>query len=298
MNKDPQVSPREFSEAIQDLRDEIRRDVRGLAGTIERRPRPKPGISPLTAVASAIGSLLIGAAGMSVYDSETVTTPDAAATPVDVRADLEAAMVPYTQQLDQVTQALAASQQTATDDSKAHGLLLDQLAETVIALQRSAEVQNVAFHERVDLLADELAAKLARDTGADNAPTIAARPQIPEREASPVQPANVETDVVDAMQESDPSEEKPAPPAVNEPERGELVINNPSDYDLKLQINGEPLDIKARGVTTIDVTVGTVNTQIANFPETVKSWDQWKTVEGVKRLTINVESGNGYYKLQ
>ena len=31
MNEDPQIDPREFSEAIQELRDEMQRDVRGLA---------------------------------------------------------------------------------------------------------------------------------------------------------------------------------------------------------------------------------------------------------------------------
>lgn len=298
MNKDPQVSPREFSEAIQDLRDEIRRDVRGLAGTIERRPKPTPGISPIAATASVLGSLFIGATGMSLYDSKTTALPEQAAPTIDVGADLEAAMLPYTQQLEQVSQSLAASQQSATEDSKAHGLLLDQLAQAVTGLQKSAEVQNATFHERVDLLADELAAKVVRASGTEQSPTVAARQPIPGSEASAVQPATAEEDVTDTVAEARPTEDKPAAPAASEPERGELVINNPSEYDLKLQVNGEPLEIKSRGVTTIDVTVGTVKTQIADFAATAKSWDRWQTVDGVKRLTITVDSSDGYYQLK
>jgi hypothetical protein len=56
--------------------------------------------------------------------------------------------------------------------------------------------------------------------------------------------------------------------------------------------------IKSRGVTTIDVTIGTVKTQIGKFPETAQTWDKWETVDGVKRLTINVEAGGGSYKLR
>jgi len=298
MNDDPQMSSRDYSESIQELRDEMRRDVRGLASAIERRPEQKPGVSPLAVVASVFGSLFVGAAGMSLYDAKTQATADAAASPVDVRADLQAAMAPYTQQLEKVAQSLVAAQQAETEDSKAHGLLLDGLAETVTSLQKSAEAQNAAFHERVDLLADELAVKIARAARADGVPTVAARQPIPKSEGSAVQPATTEADVTDAEDDLVAVDETPTPPTANEPERGELIIDNPSEYDLKLLINGKSLDIKARGVTTIDVSVGTVKTQIANLPDLVQTWDKWETVDGVKRLTINVESGSDYYKLR
>jgi hypothetical protein len=298
MNEDRQNNPGEFSEAIQDLRDEMQRDVRTLASTLEHRPKQKPGVPPLAVVASVLGSLFLGAAGMSLYDAKTETTSETGTGTVDVRADLQAAMAPYTQELEKVGRSLVAAQQAATDDSKAHGLLLDGLAETVTSLQRSAETQNAAFHQRVDLLADELAAKIAREVRAETEPTVAARQPIPESEASAVQPANVETDITDLEDDLVAVDEKPTPSTTSATERGELIIENPSDYDLKLLISGEPLDIKARGVTTIDITVGTVKTQIASLPDLVQNWDKWETVDGVKRLTINVESGNGYYKLR
>ncbi|MDA1051774.1 MAG: hypothetical protein O3C40_15015 [Planctomycetota bacterium] len=298
MNKDPQARSSDFSDSIQELRDEMRRDVRGLANAIERRPNQKPGVSPLAVVASVFGSLFVGAAGMSVYDAQSQTAANSSAPQADVRAELQAVVSPYTQRLDGVAQALDAAQQAATENSKAHGLLLDSLAQTVASLQESAEVQSTAFHERVDLLADELVAKIARAANADGEPTVAARQPIPKIEGSAVQPATAEADVTDAEDDLVTVDKKPADPAANAPERGELIIDNPSEYDLKLLINGEPLEIKARGVTTIDVTVGTVKTQIASIPSLVQNWDKWGTVDGVKRLTITVESGDGLYRLR
>ena len=148
------------------------------------------------------------------------------------------------------------------------------------------------------MLADELAAKIARAADADSAPTVAARQPIPNSDASAVQPATAEADVADGEDGLVVVDKKPADPVADEPERGELVIDNPSEYDLKLLINGEPLDIKARGVTTIDVSVGTVKTQIASLPELVQNWDKWDAVDGVKRLKIIVESSNDSYKLR
>jgi hypothetical protein len=298
MSNDPQISPREFSESIQELRDEVRRDVRGLTTAIERRPKEKPGVSPLAFVAGVLGALFVGAAGMSVYDAKSQAKAEAAAPQANVGAELQDAMSPYMQQLEQLTQSLAATRQAATEDSNAHGLLLDRLAETVTSLQKSAETQNAAFHERVDLLAEELSAKLTRVTGETGESTVAARPPIPGREESAVQPANAESEITDADDGLVAVEKPSTAPTTNEPERGELVISNPSEYELKLLINGEPMTIQANGATTIDITVGTVKTQIASLPELVQSWDKWETVDGVKRLTINVESGGGYYKLR
>ena len=113
-----------------------------------------------------------------------------------------------------------------------------------------------------------------------------------------MQPANAETEVAEAEDGLVDVDKPVIDDATNEPERGELVISNPSEYDLNLLINGEPMEIKARGVTTIDVTIGTIKTQIGKFPQTAQTWDKWETVDGVKRLTINVESGNGSYKLR
>ena len=299
MSNDPQISPREFSESIQDLRDEMRRDVRGLTTAIERRPKEKPGVSPLAFVAGVLGALFVGAAGMSVYDSQAQAIAESEAPQPDVQADLQTAMSPYMKQLDELTQSLAATRQAATEDSNAHGLLLDRLAETVTSLQRSAEAQSAAFHERVDLLTEEFAMKSARGASADGEPTLAARPPIPGREESAVQAASAETEITHADDDGLVAVDKPpTDPAANEPERGELVISNPSEYELKLLINGEPMTIQANGATTIDVTVGTVKTQIASLPDLVQNWDEWETVDGVKRLTINVESGGGYYKLR
>lgn len=298
MNKDSQTNLSGFAESIQELRDDMRRDIRGLASSIERRPNPKPGVSPLALVASVFGSLFVGAAGMSVYDARSQAAAEDAAPKVDVRTELQTAMSPYTQQLEKVAQALVTAQQAETEDSKAHGLLLDDLAQRVIGLQKSAEVQNTAFHERVDLLADELAAKIARAENADTEPTVAARPTIPKGEGSAVQPATAEAEVPDAEDDLVAVKKPLADPAADEPERGELVIDNPSEYDLKLLINGEPLNIKARGVTTVDVTVGAVKTQFASIPELAQDWDKWETVDGVKRLTINVDSADGLYRLR
>lgn len=298
MSNDPQVSPREFSEAIQDLRDEIRRDVRGLSSTIDRRPKPKPGVSPLGVVASVLASLFVGAAGMSLYEGNSATTDESAAPPVNVQEEVRTALAPHTQQFVQAMQSLTATEQAASEDLKAHSLLLDDLAKQVDNLRRSAEIQNTNFHERIDLLADELATKVIRGTDGSSEPTVAARQPIPDREDAAVQPANAETEVTDTTEASPQPKTQPVTPAADEPERGELVINNPSEYDLKLLINGKPMDIKASGVTTIDVTVGTVKTQIGRFPQTAKTWDNWQTVDGAKRLTINVEASGGYYKLR
>ena len=280
----------------------MQRDVRGLASAIERRPEQKRSVSPLAVVASAVGALFVGAAGMSLYDSKSEAPAEPAARQAELRADLQAAMAPYTLQLEKITQTLVAAQQSTAEDSKAHGLLLDDLSKTVTSLQKSAEAQNAAFHERVELLADELAAKIADNVRAQVAPTVAARPSIPDSKASAVQPATAETEATDA-EATDADDglvavDKPIAPTANEPERGELIIDNPSNFDLKLLINGEPLDIKARGVTTIDVSVGTVKTQIASLPDLVQTWDQWEMVDGVQQLKINVESGGDYYKLQ
>jgi hypothetical protein len=298
MNKDQQVNDGGFSESIQELRDEMRRDIRGLATAVERRPRPTPGVPLLGLIAGVLVSLFVGAAGMSVYDARSQAKADAAAPKVDVAAELQTAMAPYTQQLEKVAQAFAASQQAAIEDAKAERASLDDLKQQVTSLQAAAEVQNTSFHERVDLLAEELGAKVALAMKADNEPTVAARQTIPESDSSAVQPASGETDVTDAEDKLVDVQKQPADPAADQPERGELIIDNPSEYDLKLLINGEPLAIKARGVTTIDVSVGTVKTQIASIPSLVQTWDKWETVDGVKRLTINVESGNGYYKLR
>lgn|GEM_PF-4181719 len=298
MNKDPQVSPRDSSDSIQELREEMRRDVRSLTTAMERRPKEKPGVSPLAVVASVFGSLFVGAAGMSVYDANSQAKTDAAAPQVNLQAELQAAISPYTQQLEQMKQSLVAAQQAATEESNARGLLLDRLAETVTSLQKSSEVQTATFHERVDLLAEELAAKMAQRAGVSSEPTVAARQPIPGSEAAAVQPANAEVDVTETAKEAAPATERPANPAATKPERGELVISNPSEYDVNLLINGEPMAIKSRGVTTIDVTIGTVKTQIGKFPETAQTWDKWETVDGVKRLTINVEAGGGSYKLR
>ncbi|HUG70629.1 MAG TPA: hypothetical protein VMM76_22965, partial [Pirellulaceae bacterium] len=286
------------SESIQELRDEMRRDVRGLTTAIERRPKEKPGVSPLAFVAGVLGALFVGAAGMSVYDSKAQAIAESEAPQPDVRADLQTAMSPYMKQLDELTQSLAATRQAATEDSNAHGLLLDRLAETVTSLQKSAEAQSTAFHERVDLLTEEFSTKLGRVASADGEPTLAARPPIPGREESVVQPASAETEITHADDGLVAVEKPPTDPTTDEPEHGELVISNPSEYELKLLINGEPMTIQANGATTIDVTVGTVKTQIASLPDLVQNWDEWETVDGVKRLTINVESGGGYYKLR
>ncbi len=298
MNNDPQTNPRESSDSIQELRDEMRRDVRGLTSAIERRPKEKPGVSPLAVVASVFGSLFVGAVGMSVYDTNYQAKADAETPPANIQAELQAAMSPYTQQLDSMKQALVAAQQTTTEESNARGLLLDRLAETVTSLQKSGEVQNAAFHERVDLLAEELAAKLAQREGANSEPTVAARQTIPGREDAAVQPANAEADVAPTLEETKRADEQPAEPAPAKPDRGELVVRNPSAYDLNLVINGEPVAIKSRGVTTIDVSIGTIKTQIANLPQTAQTWDKWETIDGAKRLTINVEASNDYYKLR
>ncbi len=298
MTRDDQVDVGGFSESIQELRDEMRRDIRGLASAVERRPEPQLGVSLLGLMAGVLAALFVGAAGMSMYDARSQAKADAAAPQVDVRADLQAAMAPYTQQLEKVAQSFAAAQQAETEDAKPHGLLLDDLAQTVTSLQKSAEAQNTAFHERVDLLADELAAKIAIAANADGKPTVAARPTIPDGDGSAVQPASGQTDVTDTEDKLVEVEKPAVDPAADQPERGELIIKNPSEYDLKLLINGEPLEIQARGVTTIDVSVGTVKTQIASIPSLVQNWDRWETVDGVKRLTINVESGDGYYKLR
>ncbi|MCA9144763.1 MAG: hypothetical protein H6823_13275 [Planctomycetaceae bacterium] len=298
MNKDPQINPREFSESIQELREEMRRDIRGLASTMERRPKQRPGVSPLAVVASGLVSLFVGAAGMSVYDARSQAATEAEAPKANVANELQAVMSPLAQQLERVSEALVSAKQTETEDSNAHRLLLDRLAESVNSLQKSAEVQNATFHERVDLLAEELAAKISRGAVAGDEPTIAARQPIPSREQSAVQPANAETEVAEAEDGLVDVDKPVIDDATNEPERGELVISNPSEYDLNLLINGEPMEIKARGVTTIDVTIGTIKTQIGKFPQTAQTWDKWETVDGVKRLTINVESGNGSYKLR
>lgn len=292
MDKDPQVSPREFSESLQELRDEMRRDIRGLASTMDRRPQAKSGTSALAIAASGLVSLFVGAAGMSIYDS---STQEAVSPPANIQAELQAVMVPYTQQLEQMTKALVVAEQTATENSNTHRLLLDQLAESVTSLQKSAEVQNATFHERVDLLAEQLAGKLSPVPATTDEATVAARQPLPSEDAAAVQPANAEVDVTDPTESI---EERTTAPVANEPERGELVIDNPSEYDLNLLVNGEPLEIKSRGVTTIAVTVGEIKTQIANIPITAKTWENWETVDGVKRLTINVESGDGYYKLR
>ena len=317
MNKDPQVNPREFSEAIQELRDEIRRDVRGLTSSIESRAAAKSGISPLAVVACVFGSLFVGAAGMSVYDSRVQAKADAAAPKVDVRADLAAAIAPFTQQMDAATQTLAATQESATEATNAHGLLLDDLAKTVTSLQETTEAQNTAFHERLDIFAEELAAKIGERSDGDQ-PTVAARQTIPDSTPPAVQPASAEEDIsetdsatdaakaatassaTDESKSAEPTQEEPEPAKqeANKPELGELIISNLSPYDLKLLINGEPIDVKARGATTIAVTVGTVKTQIASVPSLVQNWNDWKSVDGVQRLTINVESSNGYYKLR
>ncbi|MEX0820063.1 MAG: hypothetical protein WD070_10745 [Pirellulaceae bacterium] len=298
MNNETNDSPQEYSEAVQDLRDEMRRDVRGLAEAIERRPNPKPGVSPLALVAGVLGALFVGAAGMSWYDSSFESQAESAAGPVDIQAELKTAMTPYTQRLEQVSRSLESAQQVAADDSKEHGLLLDRVAETVTSLEQAAEAQTATFHERIDLLGDELAAKLTSGSNAVGGPTIAARPPIPDRPESAVQPAIAEDEVNDADDGLVEVEKRPAAPAASEPERGELVINNPSEYDLKLLINGQPMDIKARGATTVDIAVGKVTTQIASLPELTQDWNNWETVDGVKRLTINVVSSDGYYKLK
>jgi hypothetical protein len=294
MNTDPQITPREFSETIQELRDEMRRDSRKLAQAVELRPHSKPSVSPLTVMMSLLGGGVIGAAGMSMYESST-SVDEPITPPVDVRAELDQAMKPYTQQLGQATESLVASEQSALNDLKAHGLLLNNLSERIDGLRKSADTRNAAFHERVDLLADELAAKLARDTKAVGNPTVAARPIVPDHEESAVQPANAETDVT---AEQIANDKPPTTPVAEQPQRGELLIDNPSRFDLKLLINDEPIDIKAHGVTTIDVTIGTIKTQIANLDETVRHWDQWKTVDGTQQLTIHVDSGTDYYKLR
>ncbi|MCA9118643.1 MAG: hypothetical protein H6822_04175 [Planctomycetaceae bacterium] len=295
MNKDSQISPREFSDSLQELRDEMRQGIGGLSNTIERIPKEKTGVSPLALAASGLVSLFVGATGMSIYDSRTQTPADAGAPETNVQAELQTVMVPYTEQLEQMTKALVAAQETATENSNTYRLLLDQLTESVGNLQKSAEVQNAAFHQRVDLLADELAAKVSRGPSDSGSPTTAARQPIPGGEDAGVQPANAEVEIAE---QADSETAQPAAPAVNEPKVGELVINNPSEYDLNLLVNGEPLTIKSRGVTTIAVTQGEVKTQIANIPITAKSWNNWETVDGVARLTIHVESGDGYYKLR
>ncbi|MBI2481106.1 MAG: hypothetical protein HYV60_21465 [Planctomycetia bacterium] len=100
-------------------------------------------------------------------------------------------------------------------------------------------------------------------------PTVAARQPIPNREGSVVQPATAEADVPDgrdvteAVDDLIAVDEESVPAATNKPERGEFVIDNPSALEFKLLTNGALQHIKARGVTTFDVSVGTIKTQIA-----------------------------------
>lgn len=312
MNQDAPINPRDFSESIQELREEIRNDVRKLGLTIERRPQPKPGVSPMGVFASVVGALCVGAAGMSIYDSSKV--PDETSQPAANNiADLQTVMKPHTEQLVSTAADFTAGQQKASEELTAHRLLLDRLAARIDSLQESVATQDVALHEHVDQVAEKIVASLALHTTDTTEPTTAAKPPLAERAESPVQPATAEAEIAESsVSDSEPaaapvvpiirdSENEPTERSVlktTQPQRGELIIDNPSGYDLKLLVNGQPLDIKARGVSTIAVTVGTVKIQSAAAPEYAKTWDNWESVEGVQRLTVNVEAGDGYYNLR
>ncbi len=322
MNSDAPISPRDFSEAVQELREEIRNDVRKLGQTMERRQQVQPGVSPMGVFASVVGALCVGAAGMSIYQSSTMpdVVPQSA---TDKIAELQTVMKPHTDTFVSTAADLTKSQQATAQELNAHRLLLDRVSGRLDDLQESVMAQESSLHEHVELVASKIAATLAENKGEDDEPTTVAKPLVPNNEESPVQPASAEADVAESEKAETQEPEGPTParplvpivrePAGNdaksadnsvvvrkttEPERGELIIDNPSNYDLKLLVNGKPLEIKARGASTIAVTVGTVKIQSAAAPDYAKTWDNWETVEGVKRLTVNVESGDGYYNLR
>ena len=74
-----------------------------------------------------------------------------------------------------------------------------------------------------------------------------------------------------------------------------LIIDNPSRFNIKLKINGEEVNIAARGTTRVPVTQGVVKTEIGSYAQ---EWDDWEVVDDVPVLKIKVESGADYFQLR
>ncbi|MBP88088.1 MAG: hypothetical protein CMJ64_15425 [Planctomycetaceae bacterium] len=323
----PVVDTSEFSDAVQHLRGELRRDVQNLSQTIAcNEPQPKG--SPVLTTIAMLASLATGAFGMAFYqqlnqDDTSSQALNALSGQIEAISNSETGSLK--KNADRLEELIAAQLTDSTSSQQA----IERLNETVVGLQDAMKAQDERLEQGMASIAESLASEVAKIV-ASEVTTVAKPPaeassagDTPEDEPDEEKPASeakagadeapesseaeataqAEVEADGGVGEDDPVALDPPPEeplekvenVVRSPVQAKLIIDNSSRVDIKLKINGEEVEVAARGVTTVPVTQGAVKTEIGSYAQ---EWDDWEVVDGEPRLKIKVESGADYYKLR
>lgn len=291
--------------AIQSLRAEVHEDVESLQRSVGRSP---PRSSPLVPALTGLAALTLGALATGWYYESNRKEPTQIRQFAALDPKIENTLGSHSLLLSDLKNTLHRLETDATEGTSGGGV--ESLRQAVADLHAALAEGQKKFDADLQRLRDEL---LPADR------TTVARPALPGSEAAPAagaaekvaaRPAQEPVaEVPDAAAKPEGTQsvlktaaDTPPTPAdatpVKTANEARLVIRNPSPFDLKLLVNGEPVDVAARGDTTVPVTKGRVKTQFASLPDLVQYWEDWQQVEGHDQLTIRVDWQGDTYKLQ
>ena len=283
---------------------EIKRTVDGL------RTKPKSR-APWTTLLAAAASLVIGAAGMSLFSGPKGDAdkpdPTAAVQTALAKIDTQAGdLKSIADQLEKSKPDLRALATRTEIGQLSHQIdRVKQSFDAFVAAIPSNEVArpitdggaaggDAPPDDAADQKEDDAAGDDAADDGLEDVPPVPPGGDDAEEEPS-------EGESSGETQAGKPATDDPTPPETGTDEAdkstqtGLLVIKNRCQHEVEVVVNGLPVKIPPGKMASMSVEPVKVKTQIGKFANTVQYWDKWSTVDGQQQLTINIKSkGNSY----